>query len=118
MTARPLALDSWPEDCIMPLVCAGNATYRLSNAATPLRATVSPLELPAGLPWERDEGYDAHTHWRRDRNAMLSEYGANAFKSLARSHPAVFARHHADLRVLDDGRVVRAGDECVERMHA
>ncbi len=37
---------------------------------------------------------------------MVPQYGANALKSLARSHPAVFDRHHPDLRVLEDGRVV------------
>ena len=50
------------------------------------------------------------THWRRPSNALLPEYGANAFKSLARSHPAVFAEHHPDLAVLDEGRVVRRED--------
>ena len=73
-----------------------------------LEATVEPLELPASLPWEREAEYDRERHWRRPQNALLAEYGANAFKSLARSHPAVFARHHSDLRLLDDGRVVRA----------
>ena len=61
----------------------------------------------AALPWERDDGYDAQAHWRRPSNAMLNEYGANAFKSLARSHPAVFAAHHTDLVVLGDGQVTR-----------
>ena len=39
---------------------------------------------------------------------MLRQYGANALKSLARSHPAVFAAHHPDLRLLEDGQVCRA----------
>lgn len=39
-------------------------------------------------------------------NRLLPSYGMNAFKSLARSHPLVFARHHPDLRVLADGQVV------------
>ncbi|OLP84121.1 Gibberellin 3-beta-dioxygenase 2 [Symbiodinium microadriaticum] len=39
-------------------------------------------------------------------NRMLQSYGMNAFKSLARSHPRVLARHHPDLRVLPDGQVV------------
>jgi hypothetical protein len=30
---------------------------------------------------------------------MLGCYGANAFKSLARSHPSVFRAHHPDLRL-------------------
>ena len=58
------------------------------------------------LPWERDDGYETSAHWRRPSNAMLPAYGANAFKSLARSHPRVFARHHPDLEVTGDGRVV------------
>ena len=66
-----------------------------------------------GLPWERDDGYDARAHWRRPRNAMLHAYGANAFKSLARSHPKVFAKHHADLFLLPDGRVRRREDVLV-----
>ena len=40
------------------------------------------------------------------RNKLHDAYGINAFKSLARSHPAVFARHHPDLVVLPDGTVV------------
>ena len=71
-----------------------------------LEARIEPLTLPPSLPWERDSAYDEQLHWRRPSNAMLREYGANAFKSLARSHPAVFAKHHPDLSVLDDGRVV------------
>ena len=38
---------------------------------------------------------------------MLREYGLNALKSLARSHPAVFAAHHPDLRLEEDGQIVR-----------
>ena len=71
-----------------------------------LDARVRPLELPDDLPWERDAGYDEGGHWRRPSNAMIDEYGINAFKSLARSHPTVFAEHHPDLRVLKDGRVI------------
>ncbi len=75
-----------------------------------LEATVGPLaELDRSrLPWERDDGYDRESHWRRPSNAMLHEYGSNAFKSLARSHPKVFAKHHPDLAVTEDGRVVRS----------
>ena len=68
-------------------------------------AEIQPLPLPISLPWEREEGYDAERHWKRANNAMLRSYGLNAFKSLARSHPAVFARHHADLEITVDGRV-------------
>eukprot|EP00933_Yihiella_yeosuensis_P075305 TRINITY_DN8462_c1_g3_i1.p1 TRINITY_DN8462_c1_g3~~TRINITY_DN8462_c1_g3_i1.p1 ORF type:complete len:460 (+),score=74.27 TRINITY_DN8462_c1_g3_i1:65-1381(+) len=39
-------------------------------------------------------------------NRMLRSYGMNAFKSLARSHPKIFARHHPDLECLPDGQVV------------
>lgn len=39
-------------------------------------------------------------------NRLLPSYGMNAFKSLARSHPVVFARHHPDLQCLPDGQVV------------
>lgn len=72
-----------------------------------LETVVEPLVLPKSLAWERDASYDSEKHWRRPSNAMLREYGLNAFKSLARSHPAVFARHHPDLAVLDDGRVIK-----------
>ena len=69
-------------------------------------AVVEPLSGVAdALPWERDARYDAERHWTRPNNAMLAAYGLNAFKSLARSHPAVFARHHPDLQVTADGQV-------------
>ena len=71
-----------------------------------LDAEVRALPLPPSLPWEREEGYDEKSHWRRDSNAMIASYGLNAFKSLARSHPAVFARHHPDLQVTSDWQVV------------
>lgn len=69
-----------------------------------LTAVVEPLERPEGTAWE----------WARPppppedaRNRLISEYGTNALKSLARSHPAVFERHHAhDLELLTDGTVV------------
>ena len=60
-----------------------------------LEAVVRPLALPAELEWEREEG----ERWRNPANELIAEYGANAFKSLARSHPAVLRRWHADLRV-------------------
>ena len=65
------------------------------------------LELPASLPWEREEGYEAQKHWVRPKNAMLQSYGLNAFKSLARSHPRVFERHHNDLVLMEDGRILQ-----------
>ena len=70
-----------------------------------LEAVVRPLALPAELEWEREEG----ERWRNPANELIAEYGANAFKSLARSHPAVLRRWHADLRVdPQTGRVERA----------
>jgi isopenicillin N synthase-like dioxygenase len=68
-------------------------------------AMIEQRALPASLPWEREAGYEAKSHWRRDSNAFISSYGLNAFKSLARSHPAVFERHHPDLVVTPDGQV-------------
>ena len=44
---------------------------------------------------------------RRKRRTLLEAYGANALKSLARSHPEVMARHHPDLVVGEDGAVAR-----------
>ena len=70
-----------------------------------LEAVVRPLALPAALEWEREEG----ERWRNPANELIAEYGANAFKSLARSHPTVLRRWHADLRVdPQTGRVDRA----------
>lgn len=72
-----------------------------------LSATMGPLDEALlqrnTLPWERPEGYD---HWRRPNNLMNPSVGENTFKSLARSHPKVFARHHPDLEILQDGRIV------------
>jgi isopenicillin N synthase-like dioxygenase len=72
-------------------------------------AEIAPLPMRPTLPWEREDGYDAKRHWRRDSNAFIHSYGLNAFKSLARSHPAVFARHHPDLEIFADGQVVARG---------
>jgi len=41
-----------------------------------------------------------------EANRLIPSYGMNAFKSLARSHPETFARHHPDLECLPDGQVV------------
>ena len=74
---------------------------------------MQPLDLPPSLPWERDEeaAADVEARWRTEgKNAQVAEYGANAFKSLARSHPEVMARHHPDLVVCDDGRIVLRND--------
>jgi len=37
---------------------------------------------------------------------MLDSVGANTLRSLARSHPEVFRKHHPDLQVLPKGAVV------------
>lgn len=39
-------------------------------------------------------------------NHLNPSYGMNAFKSLARSHPEVFKKHHPDLKCLPNGSVV------------
>ena len=56
-----------------------------------LSAVVDVVCDPSLLPWTRDRP-PAET-----RHSLLRAYGANAFKSLARSHPLVFERHHPDL---------------------
>jgi hypothetical protein len=38
-------------------------------------------------------------------NRIINVYGENAFKSLARSHPKVFNKHHPDLIVKSDGTI-------------
>ena len=70
-----------------------------------LSATIQTIvsEQMDGLKWERGD----HEHWRRTSNAMLATVGDNTFKSLARSHPVVFEKHHSDLKLLDDGTVIR-----------
>ena len=71
-----------------------------------LKATVRNFAVSESLPWERDDQAAEQARWRTSSNAQLPEYGANAFKSLARSHPVVMATHHPDLEVLGDGRIV------------
>ena len=46
------------------------------------------------------------SHSTGDTNVILPHYGDNAFKSLARSHPNVFQKHHPDLKILENGQVV------------
>lgn len=53
------------------------------------------------LSWTRKQ----HSQWRRQQNSLINSVGENSFKSLARSHPAVFAKQHSDLMILDDGRM-------------
>lgn len=76
-----------------------------------LSAKISPMMLPDGgksLPWERSS--NDNKHWRMNNNDMLETVGENSFKSLARSHPFVFQRHHKDLRLLENGKIVPSGD--------
>lgn len=75
----------------------------LSSIVTPLVTQEHLMELP----WERS---DDIPNWRRSENTLLSCVGENTFKSLARSHPMVFCRHHPDLKVLPTGQVVRRED--------
>lgn len=55
------------------------------------------------MAWTRG----AQKQWRRENNKLMGSVGENSFKSLARSHPKVFDKHHGDLRLLDDGAVVK-----------
>ena len=64
-----------------------------------LNAVVDVVCDASALPWTRERPPPEQRH------SLLRAYGANAFKSLARSHPLVFARHHPDLYVCDDGTV-------------
>jgi len=57
---------------------------------------------------ERPQDYQ---QWQRPNNLMIPSVGDNTFKSLARSHPKVFARHHKDLKILDDGRIIKRRDQ-------
>jgi isopenicillin N synthase-like dioxygenase len=78
-----------------------------------LEATITPIlncddsTIPSS-PWEERSETKQHHHWKQDNNnnAMLTTVGENTFKSLARSHPLVFAKHHSDLLLLEDGRIV------------
>jgi isopenicillin N synthase-like dioxygenase len=71
-----------------------------------LSATIEPI-VPDDMPmkWERS----SFEPWRRPSNALLATVGDNTFKSLARSHPEVFQMHHPDLKLLEDGSIVRRG---------
>ena len=75
-----------------------------------LDAVIEPMEsLPDTLTWLRPEPEDvAETASHGSGgNRLIGEYGLNALKSLARSHPGVMARHHPDLEVTRDGSVQR-----------
>ena len=84
--ARPASRSSWRWE-------------RAEASSSSLTAVVDVVCDPSLLPWTRDRP-PAET-----RHSLLRAYGANAFKSLARSHPLVFERHHPDLCVLEDGTV-------------
>lgn len=56
------------------------------------------------LEWERIEG--ERECWKMKGNEHLQCVGANTFKSLARSHPEVFAKNHPDLVLLTNGDIV------------
>lgn len=75
-----------------------------------LDAVVDRVVDPANIgPWSRPPPDDvaATDSHGAGRNKLVANYGINAFKSLARSHPKVFEKHHADLVVLPDGTVIR-----------
>jgi isopenicillin N synthase-like dioxygenase len=73
-----------------------------------LSASMGPLdEEGLRVPWQHPRGYQ---HWRQKDNTMIPSVGENTFKSLARSHPEVFAKHHPDLQILPGGRIVRIVD--------
>jgi len=64
-------------------------------------ANVQPINTEK-LPWERQQT----NQWKRQNNAFMKSVGDNSFKSLARSHPKVFIKHHQDL-ILDDGKIIK-----------
>ena len=69
---------------------------------------VERIDLPNSLVWERPRPSEGSIGWTSSHaggNKLQACYGANAFKSLARSHPQVMEQHHQDLTVLPDGTV-------------
>jgi isopenicillin N synthase-like dioxygenase len=68
---------------------------------------VERIDLPKSLAWERPrpEGSIECTSSHAGGNKLHACYGANAFKSLARSHPQVMERHHQDLIVSPDATI-------------
>jgi isopenicillin N synthase-like dioxygenase len=75
-----------------------------------LSATMSPLEEEhiSHVRWERP--INGYKQWIQQDNIMIPSVGENTFKSLARSHPDVFSRHHPDLHILPGGRIVSRMD--------
>ena len=88
-----------------------NTSSKMNRISVPLfynpvlSATIEPLDesLLKGVTWDRPNT----NHWRREHNTMLPTVGDNTFKSLARSHPEVFQKHHSDLTLLEDGEIIR-----------
>ena len=78
-----------------------------------LEYVCEPLDLPPSVRWTRAGAPTAafasaanrSEEESKQKNVLLEAYGANALKSLARSHPEVMARHHPDLTVGEDGTV-------------
>ena len=66
-----------------------------------------PIDLPESIEWLRTKPtiINSMSSHGEGSNALLPTYGANALKSLARSHPEVMKRHHPDLKVEKDGTV-------------
>ena len=81
-----------------------------------LSATIEPLEEETILDnviWDRPKITTTTTnnnHWRRENNKLLPTVGDNTFKSLARSHPTVFQKHHPDLILLPNGEIIQQKD--------
>ena len=83
-----------------------------------LEYVCEPMNLPPSVRWTRAGAPTAafaaaaataqkEKKKEKKKNPLLEAYGANALKSLARSHPEVMARHHPDLVVGEDGAVAR-----------
>ena len=83
-----------------------------------LEYVCEPMDLPPSVRWTRAGAPTAafaaaaataqkEKKKEKKKNPLLEAYGANALKSLARSHPEVMARHHPDLVVGEDGAVAR-----------
>ena len=66
-----------------------------------------PIDLPESIEWLRTKPtiINSTSSHGEGSNTLLPTYGANALKSLARSHPEVMKRHHPDLKVEKDGTV-------------
>ena len=67
-----------------------------------LDAVLEPINIK-NLPWERVQ----QNQLRRKHNKLINCVGQNSFKSLARSHPNIFEKHHSDLTILKDGTIVK-----------